>query len=67
MEQLIADVSNVTLQQLFENIISDAGVLAYIMKSDEKIRLLQVLTALFDFIKEETAAIRYWICKAWLR
>jgi len=55
MEQLIADVSNVTLQTLFEKIISDAGVLSYIMKSDEKIRMLQILTALFDFIKEETA------------
>ncbi len=55
IEQLIAEVSNVTLQQLFEKIISDAGVLGYIMKHDEKIRLLQVLTALFDFIKEETA------------
>ena len=55
MEKLIADVSNVTLQQLFEKIISDAGVLSYIMKSEDKIRLLQILTALFDFIKEETA------------
>jgi DNA helicase-2/ATP-dependent DNA helicase PcrA len=55
MERLIADVSNVTLQQLFEKIINDAGVLSYIMKSEEKIRLLQILTALFDFIKEETA------------
>lgn len=55
MERLIADVSNVTLQQLFEKIIADAGVLSYIMKSEEKIRLLQILTALFDFIKEETA------------
>ena len=55
IEQLIADVSNVTLQQLFEKIISDAGVLSYIMKSEEKISLLQILTALFDFIKEETA------------
>ncbi|HEY9342129.1 MAG TPA: ATP-dependent DNA helicase [Hanamia sp.] len=55
MEQLIADVSNVTLQQLFEKIISDAGVLSYIMKNDDKIRLLQILTVLFDFIKEETA------------
>ncbi|MGN6532706.1 MAG: ATP-dependent helicase, partial [Ginsengibacter sp.] len=45
MEQLIADVSNVTLQHLFEKIIN-AGVLSYIMKSEEKIRLLQILTAL---------------------
>jgi DNA helicase-2/ATP-dependent DNA helicase PcrA len=55
VEQLIGDVSNVTLQTLFEKIISDAGVLSYIMRSVEKIRLLQILTALFDFIKEETA------------
>ena len=55
IEKLIADVSNTTLQQLFENIICNGGVLGYIMKSDEKIRLLQMLTVLFDFIKEETA------------
>ncbi|HEU5364054.1 MAG TPA: ATP-dependent DNA helicase, partial [Hanamia sp.] len=54
MEQLITDVSNVTLQNLFERIIN-AGVLSYIMKSEEKIRLLQILTAFFDFIKEETS------------
>ena len=55
IETLIADVSNLPLQQLFENIICNAGVLGYIMKSDEKIKLMQLLTALFDFIKEETA------------
>ncbi len=55
IETLIADVSNLPLQQLFENIICNAGVLGYIMKSDDKIKLMQLLTALFDFIKEETA------------
>jgi DNA helicase II / ATP-dependent DNA helicase PcrA len=55
IEQLIADVSNVTLQQLFENLIQYGGVLHYIMKSDEKLALMQLLTALFDFIKEETS------------
>lgn len=54
MEKLIGDVSNLTIQSLMESIIREAGVLSYIMKSDEKIWLLQVLTALFDFIKEET-------------
>jgi len=54
MEKLIGNVSNLTIQTLMENIIREAGVLSYIMKSDEKIWLLQVLTALFDFIKEET-------------
>jgi len=53
MEQLIADVSNITLQQLFANIIQHAGVLTYIMKSPDKIALMQLLGALFDFIKEE--------------
>jgi DNA helicase II / ATP-dependent DNA helicase PcrA len=54
LEQLIADVSNCTLQHLFENIIRQGGVLAYIMHSPDKIWHLQVLTGLFDFIKEET-------------
>jgi DNA helicase II / ATP-dependent DNA helicase PcrA len=53
-EQLIADVPNVTIQTLLENIVRTGGVLNYIMQSDEKIWLLQVLTALFDFVKEET-------------
>ena len=55
LEKLIADVSNITLQSLFENIINEAGILQYIMRSNEKIALMQILTALFDFIKEETA------------
>ena len=54
-EQLIADVPNVTIQNLLENIIRKAGVLNNIMESDEKIWLLQVLTAFFDFIKDETS------------
>jgi DNA helicase-2/ATP-dependent DNA helicase PcrA len=54
IEQLISDVSNVTLQQLFERIIREAGVLTAIMQSPEKHWQLQVLTALFDFVKEET-------------
>lgn len=55
IEQLITDVSNCTLQQLFENVVRNAAVLAYIIKSDEKITLLQLLTAFFDFIKEEAS------------
>ena len=54
IEQLIADVPNVTLQILVENIIQRAGVLSCIMQSTERIWLLQVLTGFFDFIKEET-------------
>ncbi len=55
IEQLIADVPNLTLQQLFSNIISNAGVLPYIMQADDKMSLMKLLTGLFDFIKEETS------------
>lgn len=54
LEKLIGDVSNVTLQTLFENCIRDTGLLAFIIQSPEKVWLMQVLTALFDFIKEES-------------
>ena len=37
IEKLISKVPNVTLQGLFEYIIREAGVLSYIMQSDEKI------------------------------
>ncbi|MBS1653268.1 MAG: ATP-dependent helicase, partial [Bacteroidetes bacterium] len=54
LEKLIADVPNITIQQLFENIIREAGVLSSIMQSADKHWQLQVLTGLFDFVKEET-------------
>ncbi|MBP9097234.1 MAG: ATP-dependent helicase, partial [Ferruginibacter sp.] len=54
IEKLIADVPNVTLQHLFENIIREGGILTHIMQSDDKHWQLQILTGLFDFVKEET-------------
>src|SRR6187401_214281 len=54
LEKLIADVPNFTLQQLFENIIRETGILSYIMQSPDKHWQLQILTGLFDFVKEET-------------
>ncbi|MBL7743932.1 MAG: ATP-dependent helicase [Chitinophagaceae bacterium] len=54
IEKLIADVPNLTLQQLFENAIREAGILSHIMQSADKHWQLQVLTGLFDFVKEET-------------
>ena len=54
LEQLLADVPNITIQELFEKIIRTAGVLKSIMQSSDKVWEMQVLTALFDFIKEET-------------
>ena len=55
LEKLIADVSNVTLQQLFGNIIREAGVLSRVMQSLDKYWQLKIINGLFDFIKEETA------------
>ncbi len=54
VEKWISDAQNVTLQTLFANIINEGGVLSHIMQSPEKIWLMKVLQALFDFIKEET-------------
>ena len=54
LEKLIGDVANITLQQLFENIIREAGVLNSVMQSQDKHWQLQVLTGLFDFVKDET-------------
>lgn len=59
LENLIADVPNVTLPQLFQNVMQQAGVLKFVMQSDDKIALLQMLTALFDFVKEEAARDPY--------
>lgn len=55
LEKLIGDVPNVTLPSLFENIIRETGVLSYIMQHQEKHWLLQELTGLFNFLKEETS------------
>jgi DNA helicase-2/ATP-dependent DNA helicase PcrA len=54
IEQLISDVPNITLQILFENIIRKTGALNWVMQNPEKIWHLQILTGLFDFVKEET-------------
>ena len=54
LESLISKVSNNTLQSLFECIFRETGILNEIMNSSKKPEMLQVLTAFFDFIKEET-------------
>ena len=55
LEQLIADVSNCTIQSLLENIISNTGILAQIMQGNTKHFDLKLLTAFFNFVKDETA------------
>ncbi len=51
----ISQVPNCTVQVLFEKILTRGGLLSWIMQSDEKVWNLQVVTTLFDFIKDETA------------
>lgn len=54
LERLIKKRNNLTLQELVEEVIREAGVLRYVMQSPEKIWLLQVLNSLFEFVKSET-------------
>ena len=55
IEQLIADVSNETLQTVLGNIITNTGLLANVILSSNKHFLLKVITGLFDFVKNETS------------
>jgi DNA helicase-2/ATP-dependent DNA helicase PcrA len=54
LESLISAVSNNTLQALFECIFRETGILEFAMQHREKRKMLELLTAFFDFIKEET-------------
>ncbi|MBC7947137.1 MAG: ATP-dependent helicase [Chitinophagaceae bacterium] len=54
MEKWIADVPNNTLQLLFENIVREGGVLNRVMQDPDKLWLMQVISGLFEFIREET-------------
>ena len=55
LENCLKNVHNYTLQGLFEKILSDGGVLHYLMNHAERVDLLQELNTLFDFIKVETS------------
>jgi DNA helicase-2/ATP-dependent DNA helicase PcrA len=54
IEKLIGDASNITLVNLFENCIREAGVLNWLMQDPDKHFHLRVLTSVFDFIKDES-------------
>ncbi|MBS1738225.1 MAG: ATP-dependent helicase, partial [Bacteroidetes bacterium] len=53
LEKLLKASVNNTVQQLLEEVIQKAGILSNIMQSPDKPWLMQVLTALFDQLKEE--------------
>ena len=54
LEFWIKEVNNLTLQGLFEKIMVRGGILAYILTSPDKTWLMQALSSLFNFIKEES-------------
>ncbi len=54
LDKWIKDMQEVTLQQLFENIINEGHILEYVMTQSNKSWLLQVLSTFFDFIKNES-------------
>ncbi len=54
LEELIGAVPNLTLQGLFELVIRKAGVLNSVMQGADRHGDFQILTGLFNFIREET-------------
>ncbi len=45
---------NLPLQQWFEKLINETGILAHITKHEEKVWMMEKLSCLFNYIKEET-------------
>ncbi|HTI59565.1 ATP-dependent DNA helicase [Mucilaginibacter sp.] len=54
IDDLLKASVSVTLQQLFQELISKMGILRYIMKQPDKGWYMQVLTNFFDFLKDES-------------
>jgi DNA helicase-2/ATP-dependent DNA helicase PcrA len=55
IEHLVQLAPQVSLSALFDSVIREAGIVAFTLKSPDKVQLRQVVTRLLDFIKEETA------------
>lgn len=55
LEYWIGHYQEMTVQNLFEKILTKGGVLAAILADPQKRRLLELVTTLFDAIKSETA------------
>ena len=54
IDDLLKASVSVTLQQLFQQLITQMGILKYIMQQPDKGWFIQVLTNFFDFIKDES-------------
>jgi DNA helicase II / ATP-dependent DNA helicase PcrA len=55
INEWLSEVHNLTLQMLFEKIVNEGGVLNYILHSNEKVWLMEVVSTLFSFIQAESA------------
>lgn len=54
IENWLAAVHTETIQVLFEKILSESGILEFVLNSANKINLLEAIHVLFNFIKEKT-------------
>jgi DNA helicase-2/ATP-dependent DNA helicase PcrA len=54
IEYLLKESVSVTLQAFFQQVIAKMGVLRYIMHQQDKGTYMQMLTSIFDFLKEES-------------
>lgn len=54
IEAMVGATQNCTLQQLLEKIIRETGLLKVIMQAEDTHWHIQVITAFFDFVKNET-------------
>lgn len=54
----IKELPNLTIQGLFEKILTRGGIISWIMRSPDNVFLMQVITTFFDFIKSETAKMQ---------
>ncbi len=55
LESWIGDIPNKTIQILFQDMLNEGGILQYTINQNEKAWFLQLLSSVFDFIKNETA------------
>lgn len=67
MEKLVGDAPNVPLQKFFEEVVYESGILSYVVKNEMRHYLMQILTSLFDFVKDETARNPYLDLKGIIR
>jgi DNA helicase-2/ATP-dependent DNA helicase PcrA len=54
LENLQKEVFNKSVQHWFEYLVNESGILAYIMKQEDKAWQMSKLTCLFDYMKEST-------------